>query len=151
MDQSSGSRSARAIRSVGIVHQDVIEEAVPDAVRKFLELRRSGSRIDDPGSWLAVVAKRNAISLVRKQSNRDRIDKKLARSARLTTGPSDLDVVARDIVESLSPKHREVVEKLLEGHSKPEIAEVLRISKSGVYRRVEEVKRILVSLMLGDD
>lgn len=149
---------AIAIRRAGIIRQEVIEEAIQDAVRKLLELRRAGSGVDDPRAWLVVVATRNAITNLRQQSNRnrideqrtqadrDRIDKRWPQSARWESGHGDEELVVRDMIESFPSEHGRIVDMAIEGYSKPEIAVALGISPSTVVRRLDDLARKLAPL-----
>jgi RNA polymerase sigma factor (sigma-70 family) len=65
------------------------------------------------------------------------------------TSPGFLELVVEEALERLPPRHREVVQKRLEGHEVAEIARLLGRSKRSVERILQE-SRDRLSVILRD-
>lgn len=105
-------------------------------------------------AWMRAIARNIAVGHIRAEIRQRRIREKLAASRVETIHEDEYDdgsppaaVIAEDIVASLSPRYREVVEAYyLDGLSAEEIAETLYISVDTVYVRLHRARRFALDI-----
>ena len=140
-DRYGGLVHTVALRIVG--ERGLAEEATQQT---FLQAWRNSDRFDvgrDFAPWLATIARRSALDIVRRERRRPSSpldDADPADSALTTDGPDAADIeitwALRRAIESLSPEERPVVElQHLEGLTHTEIADRLGIAVGTVKSR----------------
>ncbi len=75
-----------------------IEDAVVDAVVRFLAAKSSGKQIDEPGAWIRVVAKNRVLNILERQIARQTDEDALVHLACDSAGPTAED---RDVFRYL--------------------------------------------------
>lgn len=143
----AGKMVATLVRSLGLRHLGLAEDAVQDALCGALEVWKYRGIPENPSAWLYQAARHRAVDLLRRRKTQDRALPALAR--RLPAGIDEggsLDDQLRMLCACVHPQlppeaQVAVVLKFLGGFSVPEIAQAFLTSVAAIEKRLSRAKR----------